>query len=168
MRRFAMKNLTGILFAMLLVAVPMLASAESAPAAPAAVAAAEAPVAPAAAAAPAPVAPKPVLNTGDTAWMLTSMALVLLMTIPGLALFYAGMVRSKNVLSVMMQCFAVTALVSVLWALFNYSFAFSTGGMTKDVVNLHSFIGDTSKVFLKGVDVDALWQPDVTVANAIP
>ena len=57
----------------------------------------------------------PTLDTGDTAWMLTATALVLFMTIPGLALFYAGMVRAKNVLSVMMQCFAITGLVTVLW-----------------------------------------------------
>ena len=63
-------------------------------------------------------AAKPTLNSGDTAWMLTATALVLFMTIPGLALFYGGMVRSKNVLSVLMQCFAITALVTVLWALY--------------------------------------------------
>ena len=69
------------------------------------------------------------LNSGDTAWMLTATALVLFMTIPGLSLFYAGMVRSKNVLSVMMQCFAITSMVSVLWALYAYSLAFDTSGM---------------------------------------
>ncbi len=159
------KKFLGVLLAVAITALPLLVSADTAPAADATAAAAGAAAPAAAAAAP---APKPVLNTGDTAWMLTSMALVLLMTIPGLALFYAGMVRSKNVLSVMMQCFAITALVTVLWALFNYSFAFSTGGMTKDVVNLQSFIGDMGRSFLKGVDVDALWQPDATVANAIP
>lgn len=73
----------------------------------------------------------PTLNAGDTAWMLTATALVLFMTIPGLALFYSGMVRAKNVLSVMMQCFAITALVSVIWAVYGYSLAFSTGGMVK-------------------------------------
>jgi hypothetical protein len=66
---------------------------------------------------------------GDTAWMLTSTALVLFMTIPGLSLFYAGMVRAKNVLSVMMQCFAITALITVLWALYGYSLAFDATGM---------------------------------------
>jgi len=64
------------------------------------------------------------LNSGDTAWMLTSTVLVLFMTIPGLSLFYSGMVRSKNVLSVMMQCFAITCLMTVLWALYGYSLAF--------------------------------------------
>jgi Amt family ammonium transporter len=98
----------------------------------------------------------PTLNTGDTAWMLTSTALVLFMTIPGLALFYAGMVRSKNVLATMMQCFAVTCLVSVLWALFNYSLAFDTTGMEAGVTNFNSFVGSLSKAFLSGMSVDSL------------
>lgn len=66
------------------------------------------------------------LDSGDTAWMITATALVLFMTIPGLSLFYAGMVRSKNVLSVMMQCFAITALATVLWMAYGYSLAFRT------------------------------------------
>jgi len=98
----------------------------------------------------------PKLDTGNTAWMLTSTALVLFMTIPGLALFYAGMVRSKNVLSVLMQCFAITSLVSVLWALFGYSIAFSSEGMAAGVTNLHSFFGGLDKAFLHGVTVDSL------------
>ena len=96
------------------------------------------------------------LNPGDTAWMLTATALVLLMTIPGLSLFYAGMVRSKNVLSVMMQCFAITSLVSVLWMIAGYSLAFDTSGMEAGVRNLHSFIGTLNKLFLSGVTVDSL------------
>jgi len=98
----------------------------------------------------------PVLNSGDTAWMLTSMALVLFMTIPGLALFYSGLVRSKNVLSVMMQCFAITALVSVLWALYGYSMAFDTAGMEKGVTNFHSIVGGLSKAFMSGITPDSL------------
>ncbi len=132
----------------LLIALPVIAFADAAPATP--------------------PPPAPVLNTGDTAWMMTSMALVLLMTIPGLALFYAGMVRSKNVLSVMMQCFSITALVTVLWALYGYSMAFDTDGMTANVVNMYSFIGSLSKAFMHGVTVSSLWQPDTTVPNAIP
>ena len=89
----------------------------------------------------------PVLNSGDTAWMLTATALVLFMTIPGLSLFYAGMVRSKNVLSVLMQCFAITSLMSILWALYGYSIAFGGDG---------AFWGGLSKMFLKGVGVDTL------------
>jgi len=87
------------------------------------------------------------LDSGDTAWMITATALVLLMTIPGLALFYGGMVRSKNVLSVLMQCFAITGLVSVLWALFGYSLAFTGDG---------AYWGSLEKMFLKGVGVDTL------------
>ncbi len=98
----------------------------------------------------------PTLNSGDTAWMLTSTALVLFMTVPGLALFYAGMVRAKNVLSVMMQCFAITSLVSVLWALYGYSLAFDTAGMEAGTTNLYSFVGSLSKAFLSGVSRESL------------
>ncbi len=96
------------------------------------------------------------LNSGDTAWMLTATALVLFMTIPGLSLFYAGMVRSKNVLSVMMQCFAITCMVSVMWALFVYSLAFDTTGMEAGVTNFNSFVGSLSKAFLSGVTLDSM------------
>jgi Amt family ammonium transporter len=98
----------------------------------------------------------PTLNSGDTAWMLTATALVLFMTIPGLSLFYAGMVRAKNVLSVMMQCFAITSLVTVLWMLYGYSLAFDTTGMEQGKVNLYSFIGSLNKAFLRGVGRDSL------------
>jgi Amt family ammonium transporter len=110
----------------------------------------------------------PVLDSGDTAWMLTSTALVLFMTIPGLALFYGGLVRAKNVLSVLMQCFAITCLVTVLWAVYGYSLAFDTTGMTTEGINFNSFVGGLTKVFLRGVGVDALWQPDASLTNAIP
>lgn len=93
----------------------------------------------------------PTLNSGDTAWMLTATALVLFMTIPGLALFYGGMVRSKNVLSVMMQCFAITGLISILWMVYGYSLAFDTTGMEKGVLNFSSFVGGFSKAFLNSV-----------------
>jgi Amt family ammonium transporter len=86
----------------------------------------------------------PKISAGDTAWMLTSTALVLMMTIPGLALFYAGMVRSKNVLSVLMQCFAITALISVLWMMFGYSIAFGDGGA------MNAYFG-SGKAFLAGI-----------------
>jgi len=98
----------------------------------------------------------PTLDTGDTAWMLTSTVLVLFMTIPGLALFYAGMVRAKNVLSVLMQCFAVTALMTVLWTLYGYSLAFDTTGMVAGEINFHSFFGGMGKAFMSGVGVDSL------------
>ncbi len=92
----------------------------------------------------------PSLSSGDTAWMLTSTALVLFMTIPGLSLFYAGMVRSKNVLSVLMQCFAITSLVTLLWMLYLYSLSFTNGGA------LNPVIGGLEKVFLKGLNKDVL------------
>ena len=102
----------------------------------AATAAAEAAAPAAAAAAEAKV------DTGDTAWMLTSTALVLMMTIPGLALFYAGMVRKKNVLATMMQALSICALVSVLWMVAGYSLAFSNG---------NAYVGDFSRVLLDGI-----------------
>jgi Amt family ammonium transporter len=90
------------------------------------------------------------LDTGDTAWMLTSTALVLMMTIPGLALFYGGMVRKKNVLATIAQSFAITGLVTVLWMVIGYSLAFSNGGA------MNMFIGGLSAAFLHGVGKDAL------------
>jgi Amt family ammonium transporter len=90
------------------------------------------------------------LNQANTAWVLTATALVLFMTIPGLSLFYAGLVRSKNVLSVLMQCFAITCLVSILWLAGVYSFIFADGG------SLQPFIGGTSKVFLPDLGTASL------------
>ncbi|ANF25509.1 ammonium transporter [Pseudomonas sp. Choline-3u-10] len=96
------------------------------------------------------------LDSGDTAWMLTATALVLFMTIPGLALFYGGMVRSKNILSVMMQCFAITGLMSILWMVYGYSLAFDTTGMEAGVTNLNSFVGGLGRAFLSGLTPDSL------------
>jgi len=96
------------------------------------------------------------LDSGDTAWMLTATALVLFMTIPGLALFYGGMVRSKNILSVMMQCFAITGLMSILWMVYGYSLAFDTTGMEAGVTNFNSFVGGLDRVFLSGLTPDSL------------
>jgi Amt family ammonium transporter len=110
-----------------------------------------------AAAAAAPAAPTPVLDTGNTAWMLTSTALVLMMTIPGLALFYGGMVRKKNVLATVMQSFAITCLVTILWFMFGYSLAFSTN----DSASVNSFIGGASKFFHHGITTSSLWLPGV-------
>ena len=89
---------------------------------------------------------EPTVNKGDNAWMLTSTVLVLLMTIPGLALFYGGLVRSKNMLSVLAQVFYTVCLVTVLWALYGYSLAFGDGG---------AYIGDFSKLFLSGVTTES-------------
>ena len=97
-------------------------------------------------------AQEPTLNSGDTAWLLTSAALVLLMTIPGLGLFYGGMVRKKNVLATLAQSLAATALVSVLWMLVGYSLAFKTNPNP----TLNQFIGDLSYLFLQPLKVDSL------------
>ena len=96
------------------------------------------------------------LDSGVTAWMLTSTALVLFMTIPGLALFYGGLVRAKNVLSVLMQCFALTGMITIIWILWGYSLAFDTTGMVAGTTNLNSFVGGLGKALLAGVGVDAL------------
>jgi len=90
------------------------------------------------------------LNQANTAWVLTSTVLVLFMTLPGLSLFYAGLVRSKNVLSVLMQCFAITCVVSIIWLAGVYSFIFSDGG------ELQAFIGGTSKMFMLDLGTDSL------------
>jgi len=97
------------------------------------------------------------VNTGDTAWMLTSMALVLFMTIPGLALFYGGLVRAKNVLSVLMQCLVITSLVTVLWAVIGYSLTFSPTGMTAGHLSVHSFVGALDKAFCRGITADSMY-----------
>ncbi len=98
-------------------------------------------------AADAPAAPVP--NKGDTAWMLISTVLVLLMTIPGLALFYGGLVRTKNMLSVLSQVFAIVALVAILWVVFGYSLAFTPSA-------IGDYVGGLDKLFLKGVTVDSV------------
>ena len=90
------------------------------------------------------------LDSGDTAWMLTSTALVLMMTIPGVALFYGGMVRKKNVLATVMQSFAVTCLMTVLWVIIGYSLAFGDGGA------MNAYIGGMDKLLLRGMGVDTL------------
>ncbi|MCK5496583.1 MAG: ammonium transporter [Hyphomicrobiaceae bacterium] len=97
------------------------------------------------------------IDTGDTAWLLTATALVLFMTLPGLALFYAGLVRAANVLSVLMHCFAIACLMSVLWLVCAYSLAFTSGT---------GWIGDLSKSFLVGVARDAVY-PDTTIPETV-
>jgi len=115
----SMKSLFGLLGAGLLMLLPAIALADDAPA----------------------------LSSGDTAWMLTATVLVLFMTIPGLSLFYAGMVRSKNALSTFVQIFAITALMTILWVVIGYSIAFGGEG---------AFWGGLDKMFLKGVTVDSM------------
>ncbi len=128
-------------------AAPSAAPATTTPAADATAPAAAQAAAPAAAPAAAASAPAPVPNKGDTAWMTVATVLVILMTIPGLALFYGGLVRSKNMLSVLMQVFVVTALIYVLWTLYGYSLAFTAG---------NPFIGSLDKLFLKGITPDSV------------
>ena len=97
------------------------------------------------------------LNSGDTAWILTSTALVLFMTLPGLSLFYAGLVRSKNAISVLMQCFTIACIVSVAWVVYGYSLAFTEG---------NAFIGGTSAFFLSGIGRDTL-APGTTMPHSL-
>ncbi|HJU21405.1 MAG TPA: ammonium transporter [Casimicrobiaceae bacterium] len=118
-------------------AAPLAAQQQGAPSPAPAVSAA----APAATASPAPAATAPTPNKGDVAWMLISTALVLMMSVPALALFYGGMVRSKNMLSVLMQVFVVFSLITVLWCIYGYSLAFTEG---------NAFFGGFDRVFLKG------------------
>ena len=101
---------------------------------------------------------KPKLDTGDTAWMLTSTALVLMMTIPGLALFYGGMVRKKNVLATVMQSFAVACLISVLWLVVGYSLAFTSGS---------TIIGGLGRVFLRGLALDSVHEAAKTIPETV-
>ena len=141
--------LTGGTFALAQTAAPAAAASEAQAAdaaAPAAMAAAPA-VAPAAAAEAAPAAPAPVPNKGDTAWMTIATALVIFMTLPGLALFYGGLVRSKNMLSVLMQVFVVSSVIYVLWAVYGYALAFGGDG---------AFFGTFDKLFLKGITPDSV------------
>jgi hypothetical protein len=154
-----LRRLLGAAIVLAFLAVPAIAIAQDAPPAPAATAPAAdaaAPVADAAAA----VTPK--LDSGDTAWMLTSVALVLMMTIPGLALFYGGMVRKKNVLATLMQSFAITCLVTVLWTIIGYSLAFrpGTGAMSP-------YLGGFDRLFLNGLEIDSISDLAKTIPESV-
>ena len=96
-----------------------------------------------------------ILNSGDTAWMIVATALVLFMTIPGLSLFYGGLARNKNVLSILVQCFAITCLMTILWTIYGYSLAYTDG---------NQFIGGWDKLFLRGVGVDTI---DGTIPESV-
>ena len=102
--------------------------------------------------------PAPKLDSGDTAWMLTSTVLVLMMTIPGLALFYGGMVRKKNVLATVMQSFAITCLVTVLWMVIGYSWAFTEGT---------SYLGGASRMLLMGMGTDSIASAAATIPESV-
>jgi Amt family ammonium transporter len=114
--------------------------------------------APAADAAAPAAAAAPKLDSGDTAWMLTSTALVLMMTIPGLALFYGGMVRKKNVLATVMQSFAITCLITILWMVIGYSWAFTEGS---------SFLGGASRLLLMGMGTDSIASAASTIPESV-
>src|SRR4051794_30368100 len=101
----------------------------------------------------------PAIDTGDTAWVLASSSLVLMMTLPGLALFYGGLVRAKNILNVLMQCFISAGVVGVLWILVGYSLAFGPG---------NAFIGDFSKAGLSGVGLESVVANFATPPRNIP
>ncbi len=167
MKLNVLKRLAGLMLAAAVIGGPFagtaLAQAPAAAAPPAAEAPAATPApeaatpvaAPAAEAAPAPAPAepaKPKLDTGDTAWMLTSTALVLMMTIPGLALFYGGMVRRKNVIATVAQSFAITALVTVLWTVIGYSLSFTSNPDT----TLNKYIGGVGALLMHGVTNDTV------------
>ena len=153
-----MKKLFASLGLMLALLSPTLVLAEDPVAAPEAVAveatetavSVETPAADTAEAAPAEAAPAPMPDKGDVTWMLIATMVVVLMTVPGLALFYGGLVRTKNMLSVLTQVFAVFCLIAILWVVYGYSLAFTDGG------GMNSYIGGLSKMFLAGVDTSVV------------
>jgi ammonium transporter, Amt family len=104
---------------------------------------------------------KPALDTGDTAWMLAATALVLMMTIPGLALFYGGMVRKKNVLTIVMQCFATTCIVTVTWMVIGYSLAFTDGG------GMQKYLGGMSQFLLKAMTLESTNSLAATIPESV-
>ena len=104
---------------------------------------------------------KPAFDTGDTAWMLTSTALVLMMTIPGLALFYGGMVRKKNILTIVMQCFTTTCIITVVWMVIGYSLAFTDGG------GMQKYLGGMSQFMLKAMTLDSAHSLAGTIPESV-
>ncbi len=177
MKKSGLQKLTGLALAAMLaggILAPAAAFAQDA-AAPAAVAAEaspatatpETPAPMAAEAAPAPAveeeAAAPAIDTGDTSWVLTSTALVLMMTIPGLALFYGGMVRRKNVIATVAQSFAITAVISVVWMIAGYSLSFSAN----DNEGLNKVIGGFSNAFLSGVTMESTNSLAATIPESV-
>jgi Amt family ammonium transporter len=172
MKLIGLKRMAGLALAAAMLAGPLAGAAVAqTPAGPAAAPTAAAPAAtppaataapaaaPAAAATAAPAPPK--IDTGDTAWMLTSSVLVLMMTIPGLALFYAGMVRKKNILATLAQSFAATALITVLWMVIGYSIAFTDGGSKND------FIGGVKYLLLGPMGLNATSMLAPTIPESV-
>src|SRR5258706_9482887 len=138
--------------------------AQAAPdAAPAPAAPAAEPAPGAAAGAPAAAAPPPKIDSGDTAWMITSSALVLMMTIPGLALFYGGMVRKKNVLATLAQSFGATCIITVLWMIIGYSIAFTTN----PDAGVNAFIGSVNYLLLGPMGLNATSSLAPTIPESV-
>jgi len=161
MKLFGLKRLAGLMLAAMLIGAPLASPvlAQSASGAPAASSAA-ATAAPAAAtpAAPAAAAPAPKLDSGDTTWMLVSAVLVLMMTIPGLALFYAGMVRKKNILATLAQSFGATCVITLLWVIIGYSIAFTGQG---------HYIGDFKYIMLAPMGLNAISPLAPTIPESV-
>jgi Amt family ammonium transporter len=170
MKLFGIKRLAGLLVAAAIMgaplAAPTIAFAQADSAAPSAAGSSAAASSAAAAAAPAAAAPAaapaPKIDSGDTAWMLTSSALVLMMTIPGLALFYGGMVRKKNILATLAQSFGATALITVLWMVIGYSLAFTGGGD-----GIHKYIGDFKYVMLAPMGLNSTSSLAPTIPESV-
>ncbi|MDR3510174.1 MAG: ammonium transporter [Caulobacteraceae bacterium] len=176
MKTFGIKRLAGLLLAAAIMGAPLAAPAvaqttssapatatapaSGEPAASSAAASSAAASAAPAAAAPA-AAPAPKIDTGDTAWMLTSSVLVLMMTIPGLALFYGGMVRKKNILATLAQSFGATALITVLWMIIGYSIAFTDGGKNT------AFIGGFKYILLAPMGLNATSSLAPTIPESV-
>src|SRR5690349_8240888 len=154
----ALMVMTGAALAQDQAAPPAPPAATAAPAA-----AAEAPAGAPAAAAPAAAAPMPKIDSGDTAWMITSSALVLMMTIPGLALFYGGMVRKKNVLATLAQSFGATCIITVLWMIIGYSVAFTTNPNP----SLNNFVGGVNYLLLGPMGINATSKLANTIAESV-
>ncbi|MFI4965710.1 MAG: ammonium transporter [Caulobacterales bacterium] len=161
MTRMGLKKLAGVALAAAMIGGPLAGSAfaQATAPAPAAPAAATPAAKPAATAAPTPSPPK--IDTGDTAWMLTSSVLVLMMTIPGLALFYGGMVRKKNILATLAQSFAATALITVLWMVIGYSLAFTDGGRS------NAWIGGVNYLLLGPMGLNATSSLAPTIPESV-
>ncbi|MEY2874265.1 MAG: ammonium transporter, partial [Pseudomonadota bacterium] len=155
------KLFVGLVFGLALLGFAELAIAQDAAAsAPAAASAVEMAAAVATAASDAAAAPAPKIDKGDSAWMMLSTLLVILMTLPGLALFYGGLVRSKNMLSVLMQVMVTFSLIVVLWFVYGYSLAFTEG---------NAFIGGFDRLFMKGIwdNVAGTFAPAATFSKGV-
>jgi len=158
MKAKVFQRLAGLALAVMITGAPLAALAQNAAAPENTTAAASNTTTTAPAAAPAAATPAPKIDTGDTAWMLTSSVLVLMMTIPGLALFYAGMVRKKNILATLAQSFGATCVITVLWMVVGYSLAFTGSG---------KFIGDFKYIMLAPMGLNAVSSLAPTIPESV-